>query len=299
MSWQCAWRYLKILRYSVIKLIFTEGPALLLRLIALLMLAIGMMLLDSNFGYLDPVRARIGLLLTPLEQFVALPATVHEWSSDKFVTRYQLQSANERLREEALILRTQNQKIASLESENIRLRQLLKSSQRAGEKVLVAEILTISPDPLIHEVTINKGESEGVYLGQPIVDAYGVMGQVVRVTAYTARALLVTDSNHALPVQVNRNGVRAIAAGSDAGNLLLQYVPQTADIKKGDLLVSSGLGQRFPVGYPVAEVVEVSSSPESPYAKIVATPKADLNRSREVLLVWPGYRDSSGTADES
>jgi rod shape-determining protein MreC len=185
--------------------------------------------------------------------------------------------------------KVQLQKLASLEAENMRLRELLDSSFKVGEKVLIAELLSVNLDPYKHQIVINKGKSNGVYPGQPLLDAKGVMGQMVHVGPYTSTAILITDSSHAIPVQVNRNGLRTIAIGSGTINRLeLPYIPNNADIRPGDLLVTSGLGGHFPAGYPVAEVSAIQHDPGHTFSIVAATPMADLNRSREVLLVWPG-----------
>jgi len=182
----------------------------------------------------------------------------------------------------------QMQKLAALEIENIRLRELLDSSFEIGEKVLIAELMSVNLDPYKHQVVINKGELHDAYPGQPLVDADGVMGQIVHAGPYTSTAILITDTSHAIPVQVNRNGLRSIALGSGAINRLeLPYIPNSADIQPGDLLITSGLGGRFPSGYPVATVVTVDHDPGNAFTRVIATPLAHLNSRREVLLVWP------------
>jgi rod shape-determining protein MreC len=153
--------------------------------------------------------------------------------------------------------------------------------------VLVAELIGVSPNPLSHTVVINRGANEGVFEGQPLLDAFGLMGQVIEVSEHSSRVLLISDATHALPVQVNRNGVRAIAEGTgDLNRLRLRHVSNTTDIREGDLLVSSGLGKRFPVGYPVAEVESVVRDPGQAFATVIARPMARLDRSRHVLLVF-------------
>ena len=177
--------------------------------------------------------------------------------------------------------------IESLEIENIRLRELLDSSFEVGEKVLVAELMSVNLDPYKHQIVINKGELHHIYRGQPLLDADGVMGQVVHVGPYTSTAVLITDTSHATPVQVNRNGLRTIALGSGTLNRLdLPYLSNNADVVPGDLLVTSGLGGRFPPGYPVATVTRIDRSPDEPFSNVQAEPRAHLDRSREVLLVW-------------
>jgi rod shape-determining protein MreC len=180
-------------------------------------------------------------------------------------------------------------KLAALEEENIRLRELLDSSFEVGEKRLIAELMSVNLDPYKHQIKINKGELDDIYPGQPLLDAKGVMGQIVHAGPYTSTAVLITDPSHAIPVQVNRNGLRSIALGSGTINRLdLPYIPNNADIQPGDLLITSGLGGHFPPGYPVAIVDAVQHDPGRTFSQVVATPLAHLNRSREVLLVWPG-----------
>jgi rod shape-determining protein MreC len=179
------------------------------------------------------------------------------------------------------------QKLAALTEQNVRLRELLNSSALVNEKVEVAELIGMDPNPFTHRIIINKGERDGVVLGQPVLDARGLMGQVVELMPYTSRVLLLTDTTHSIPVQVNRNGLRAIASGTgNPERLELRHVADTADIKEGDLLVSSGLGQRFPAGYPVATVKEVIHDSGQPFAIVRAVPTAAFNRSRYLLLVF-------------
>jgi rod shape-determining protein MreC len=174
-----------------------------------------------------------------------------------------------------------------LTEQNVRLRELLNSSSLVDERVLVAELVGVDPNPFTQRILINRGERDGVFLGQPVLDAAGLMGQVVEVTPYTARVLLITDITHSLPVQVNRNGLRAIASGTGNNEWLeLRFIGDTADIRLGDILVSSGLGQRFPAGYPVGRVISVSQDPAKPFADVRVTPTAQLSRSRYMLLVF-------------
>ncbi|HEY7841920.1 MAG TPA: rod shape-determining protein MreC, partial [Gammaproteobacteria bacterium] len=175
-----------------------------------------------------------------------------------------------------------------VEEENRRLRELLESSIQLRERVLVAELLAVEMEPFRRQVVINKGRREGAYDGQPVVDAGGIMGQIIHVGPFSSTVLLITDPSHALPVQVNRNGLRAIAVGTGRDNvLLLEHLPTNADIKRGDLVVSSGLGHRFPRGYPVGTIADIGLEPGESFARVEVTPSAQLGRSREVLLVWP------------
>ena len=161
----------------------------------------------------------------------------------------------------------------------------------------MAEIVGIDPDPFSHVVMINKGSVDGTFLGQAIVDAHGVMGQVIEVTPVSSRVMLVTDSSSRVPVQNNRTGYRAIAAGTgNPDQLELLHIPDTADFKEGDLLTSSGLGQRYPAGYPLGKVKQVIHKPGQPFAVVHVQPVAEVNRSRLVLLV---FRDKNDMADYS
>lgn len=224
-----------------------------------------------------------------------IPARVSNWGKENFVTRASLSEENQRLRAEALLLQAAVQQLAALRAENVRLRALLNSSALLQDDVLVAELIGVSPDPARHIVVLNKGTADGVFVGQPLIDANGLMGQVVEAAPNSARVLLVTDASHAIPVQVNRNGVRAIAEGvGRLDRLELRHVASTEDISVGDLLVSSGLGGRFPVGYPVAKVTEVIADPGQPFARVTVEPSAALSRSRHVLLVFNRPVDGEG-----
>lgn len=246
-----------------------------------------LILINLYTDWLAPVRAQLGSVSTPFYWVTDLPQRLFDWTEETFTQPQQLREENEALKSELLILQRKLQQMAALAAENVRLRRLLGSSDMLQDKVLVAELMGVSPNPLRHAMVINKGEQDGVYLGQPVLDAFGLMGQVVEVNATSSRVLLITDSNHALPVQVNRNGVRAVAEGTgQIDRLRLRHVSNTTDIREGDLLVSSGLGDRFPVGYPVAEVKQVVRDPGQAFSQVIAEPMARLNRSRHLLLVF-------------
>ena len=232
-------------------------------------------------------RAVLSAIALPFYWVVDLPARLTSWGRENLVSRDTLVEENSRLRAESLLLEAQVQQMAALRAENVRLRALLNSSALLQDDVLVAELIGISPDPARHLVLLNTGSADGVFLGQPLIDAQGLMGQVIEVAPNSSRVLLITDATHAIPVQVNRNGFRAIAEGvGRLDSLELRHVASTADIQVGDLLVSSGLGGRFPVGYPVAVVIEVMRDPGLAFARVRAEPSAALNRSRHVLLVF-------------
>jgi len=252
-------------------------------------LSVAVMYADSRFDYLDRVRFGLAYVITPLYWVADTPARVSDWIDDVFVSHRDLLEENNQLQEELLLAQRQLQLLASLTSENSRLRALQAASQSVSGQVMTAEIINISSDPGSRRVLINRGARNGVVDGQALLDAHGLMGQVIEVLPYTSWVMLITDVRHGTPVQVNRNGERAIARGTRtaAPELELEYVPDTADIEIGDLLVSSGLGQRFPKDYPVAEVVSVHHDPGQPFAFIKARPLAQLDRTRHVMLVIP------------
>jgi rod shape-determining protein MreC len=175
-----------------------------------------------------------------------------------------------------------------MKKENERLRELLGSRARLPTEVLIAELIGVVPNPNTHQVIIDKGSDAGVTIGQAVIDAQGIFGQIVEVSQFTSRVLQITDVSHALPVQVNRNGVRSVAGGTGRRDALeLENVPVTADIREGDLIETSGLAGRFPVGYPVGYVASVVISDTSAYARIMVRPAALLDRTRHVLVLFP------------
>lgn len=270
-----------------IKTIFVQGPLPGIRLFLVIILSVVLVVLDARFNRLEDVRGAIGTGLAPVHWLGNAPDRASDWFSSLFTTREDLLEENEALRARLLILERRALKYAALASENTRLRELMNSAGVLDDRVILGEVVSVSPDPYSHEVVINKGERDGVQVGQAILDANGLMGQVVQTSQFTSRVLLISDSSHAVPVEVVRNGLRAILLGNgDTEALELVHVPDTADIREGDLLVSSGLGGRFPKGYPVAEITSISKQSGEPFVDIAAAPKAQLNRSRLVLVVF-------------
>ncbi|GAD63206.1 rod shape-determining protein MreC [Aquipseudomonas alcaligenes] len=264
------------------------------------MLSAVLMVVDARFEVLQPLRSQLGLIVEPTYRVARLPMTLWEEATQQIASRSELVAENEKLKAEALLMQGRLQKLATLTEQNVRLRELLNSAALVEEKVLVTELIGVDPNPFTHRILIDKGEKDGVFLGQPVLDARGLMGQVVEVMPYTARVLLLTDTNHSIPVQDNRNGLRAIAVGTgNPERLELRHVADTADIKEGDLLVSSGMGQRFPAGYPVATVNEVIHDSGQPFAIVRAVPTAALNRSRYMLLVFTDGRTAEERATEA
>lgn len=247
------------------------------------------MTVDHRQHHLEGARSFLSVVVYPLQWLVDLPRTSSEWFRESLSTRRELQEDNASLRTQQLVLNTQLQKLEALEAENRRLRSLLDSSFQVGERpMLIAALLSVDMDPYRHQIAINKGNLDHLFEGQPLLDSQGVMGQLIHVGPLTATAMLITDPSHAIPVQINRTGLRTIALGTGTiDRLKLPHIPINADVQVGDLLISSGLGGRFPPGYPVAEVISVEQDPGNPFSEVIARPRAHLDRSREVLLVWP------------
>ncbi|MEO7557651.1 MAG: rod shape-determining protein MreC [Gammaproteobacteria bacterium] len=275
-------------RQSQMKPLFMGGPSLILRLLFFTMISLILMTVDHRQLHLKDLRAGLSLLVYPVQYVVNLPAVWKQLLDKGLSSHASLVKDNERMARQNLLLKVRLQKFAALEAENMRLRELLQSSRKLDERMLIAELLAVDMDPFRHQVTLNKGSVRGVVAGQPLLDASGVMGQIVHVGPFTSTALLITDPSHALPVQINRNGLRGLAIGTGSFNRLdMPYQSKNADVRVGDLLITSGLGGGFPADYPVAKIVAVERQPGQPFAKISAEPSARLEHSREVLLVWP------------
>ncbi len=270
-----------------IKPIFAQGPSQTTRLVVAVVLSLVLLVVDHRFHHLQQLRGTLAFLTYPLHYLADLPFTASNWLDETTSSREALMAQNRELLDINLHLRAELQKYESLQAENLRLRDLLDSSFKVGDRVLVAELSSVDLDPYKQQVIVNKGSTSGVHEGQPVLDAHAVMGQVINVTPLSSTVLLITDTSHALPVQVLRNGLRTIAVGTGRiTELKLPYLPTNSDIVEGDLLVTSGLGGKFPPGYPVATVTRIDRSPDAPFSSIVAQPRAHLDRSREVLLVW-------------
>lgn len=253
----------------------------------LVILSMSMMALDHRQNHLEGIRSGLSILIYPLQYIINLPIAATRWADDSLSSRETLQEENERLKLQQTLFKARLLTLQSLKAENQRLRELLQSSKKVSERVLIGELLSVSLEPFTRQIVINKGSRNEAYLGQPLVDAEGAMGQIVHLGPFSSTAMLITDANHAIPIQVNRNGLRAIALGTGAPDKLnIPYLPISADIIEGDLLTTSGLGGRFPAGYPVAMVTAVVKDPTLPYALISAMPTAQLEQAREVLLLW-------------
>jgi rod shape-determining protein MreC len=267
--------------------IIGRGPPLGAGLFFLGLVSVGTMMLDHRSDYLGTVRLWMGAATNPIYTVVQAPSQAWGWLTGSFADRGRLRRENAELSEQLRVARVKLLQFDSLRQENLRLRAVREASAGVGGRTMIAEIMRVDLDPFRHRVRINKGADHGVFQGQPVLDAFGVVGQVVQVDKYTSTLILISDGEHAIPVQVNRNGIRSIAVGSgDLSRLSLPYMTVESDVKPGDLLVSSGLDGIFPAGYPVAKVTKVERNPAETFALVEAQPLAQLDRDREVLLLW-------------
>ncbi len=266
-----------------------HGPGPGLRLVLALIAAIALMVLDQRVQQLDRVRSLLGMALYPLQLAIDAPFTAARWTQESLHTRKHLLAENQNLQRELLLQNTRLQRMATLEAENTRMRALLDSTAKVGDQVLIAEILAVDMDRLRHRVVLNRGSRDGAFIGQALIDARGIVGQITRDRGASAEALLITDPDLAVPAEFVRNGLRTIAFGTgDLEKLSLPFLARNSDVVVGDLLVSSGLGGSFPSGYPLATVTEVRRDSGEPFLTVSARPAAQLDRIREVLLVTPG-----------
>lgn len=245
------------------------------------------MVMDKRLESFASIRAALSLPLAPLQYVVSWPTQFIDTVKSAVSTHDDLVNENLRLKADQLLLRAQLQRLMAIESENDYLKALLQSSKQVKGKTLIAELLAVNFEPYMHQVIVNKGTRDSVYVGQPVLDANGVMGQVVQVGPITSRILLINDPHSGIAVQNARNGMRAVAVGdSYSGKLRLLYVAKTADIQVGDVFITSGLGDHYPEGYPVGKVLSVSADPANQFAQVYLQPSAHLDSSRQVLLIW-------------
>lgn len=270
------------------KPIFGKAPPLGLRLILAILASIALIVSDGQSNAMIKARSIMETAVGGLYYLANTPRTVLDGVSDNLVDTNKLQIENRVLRDQ---LREKNADLLLLDQlkvENQRLRLLLNSPLRTDEYKKIAEVLTAETDVYRKQVVINQGQRDGAYVGQPIIDEKGIVGQLISVGENTSRVLLLTDVTHSIPVQVLRNDVRLIASGTGRNDeLSLDHVPRSVDIVKGDLLVTSGLGGRFLEGYPVAIVESVSRDGQNYFATVTAKPLASIEHLRYVLLLWP------------
>lgn len=274
------------------KPIFSRGPSLQFRLFLAVIFAIVLIVVDGRLSIFSKVRSYLDTAISPFFFVSNVPRDVLDGVSDAFTSREELQKQNEILRNELLLRNSDLQLLGQLQQENNRLRELLGSPLRGDEHKMITQVLSTESDPYSYQVVIDKGFQDGVYEGQPVINDKGVVGQVVAVARNTSRVLLICDTSHSLPIQVLRNDIRVIAIGSGCTeDLQLEYLPRDTDIRVGDVLVTSGLGGRFPEGYPVAVVSSVTIDDQRASTVIQAHPTVALQRLRYLLLLWPSDHD--------
>lgn len=243
------------------------------------------MVIDHRYEKFGKVRRTLSFAVYPIKKIVDGPISLTQNLGSFWTTQRALLAENQLLKEESLLQQGRLQRLVALETENQQLRQLLQSGSEVTDKFLIANVINVDPDPFTHQIMIDKGLADKVYVGQTVIDSDGIMGTVTVVNDIESRAILITDASHAIPVENVRNGLRAIAVGTGSGRLELRHVPNTTDIIAGDTMLTSGLGGRFPVGFPVGVVKEVNHEPGKPFATIVLEPSAKLDRTRHVLLI--------------
>lgn len=266
--------------------LFAEGAVSTLRLIIYLAAAVALMVLDHRGGYLGLLRRTASALVEPAYRLAAFPADVARATRTAVTTQDRLAGENRELREQLLLAQARLNRLDTLVAQNARLKDLLDAQKNLGLSVQFAHLVDVDLDPFRHRIVLDVGARQGIEVGQPVIDAHGVMGQVVEVLPNTAVAMLITDPTHAIPVVIERTGLRTIAYGSGAIDRLdLPNIPISADVRPGDRLLTSGLGGRFPAGFPVGEIRTVSNDRSGMFAAATARPAAALDRSGEVLLL--------------
>jgi rod shape-determining protein MreC len=258
---------------------------------ALILACVIMISIDAYTPWLQFFRKVVGAAMEPVLIISTLPNHAADSFSGFFATRSALKDEIDQLKREILEMQTRTQKMAALLDENNRMRALLGSAERVQEKVLIAEIIGVDPDPNRSRIIVDKGSNDNVKIGQAVIDDRGLVGQVVALTLGTSTILLISDQTQAVPVRTLRGGLQIIVeGGGKKANLVGRHVPNTADLQVGDSLVTSGLGQVFPSGYPVAVVSQFEPSPGNPFAMISAVPSARLSSRSHVLILFSAAR---------
>src|SRR5271154_5201845 len=260
---------------------------LLLRCVLYSLLALGLIIVDKRYDHLGRIRRVLSIVAYPVQIAVASPFEGWDWFRESITTRDALRADKTRLEAELRLAQFRLQRYEAVEAESQRLRALRDSTAGVTDRFIVGNVMDVDLDAFRERVLVDKGAQDGVFVGQAVLDAGGVFGQVARVGQLTSEVILVTDAAHAIPVQVNRNGLRTIAVGTgDMSHLKLPYLSTSADVVAGDVLVTSGLGGGFPAGYPVGTVADVRRDPSQSLAEVDVRPAAALDRSRELLFVW-------------
>ncbi len=280
--------------------IFTRGPSLNNRLALALTMSVVLMFLDFKLDAFSSSRVFLNSLMSPIQYMANLPGQFLDVSAQRFTSRQALIAENEQLTNKLLLMSEKLQRFEVLERENAQLRRLLEAPVRQDMRKMVAELMAVDNTPYSQQIVINKGAIDGVFLGQAILDERGIVGQVMEVGTTNSRVLLISDVTHSIPVRSVRNNARFIASGGGViDELFLEHVAHSTDVEVGDVLVSSGLGDVFPEGYPVAEVTEVVRDESRPFAQVTVLPLARLNRLKYLLLLWPDGTEGPAETDEA
>jgi len=268
--------------------IFKHGSSPLHRLVLVMIISALIIFLDHKLDRFQTARGYLQSLVSPLQHMANTPKQLMTWAAENLMTRSELVEENQQYKINELTYKEQMMQLLIVRQENERLRSLLASPLRSTMKKMVAEILSVDSDPYSHQVVINRGDNDGVYEGQPVLDDEGIVGQILHVGTTTSRVILITDVTHSVPVRINRNGIRLIATGSGRiDRLTHNFVPHSTDVEIGDLLVTSGLGDKYPEGYPVSRVIFVGKDESRPFAQVYSEPVANIDRLRYLLLLWP------------
>jgi rod shape-determining protein MreC len=260
---------------------------LLVRCVLYSLLALGLIIVDKRYDHLGRIRRLLSIVAYPVQIAVASPFEGWDWFRESVTTRDALRADKAKLEAELRLAQFHLQRYEALEAESQRLRALRDATRDVTDRFVIGNVMDVDLDAFRERVLVDKGAQDGVFVGQAVLDAGGVFGQVARVGQLTAEVILLSDATHAIPVQVNRNGLRTVAVGTgDMSRLKLPYLPTSADVIVGDLLVTSGLGGGFPPGYPVGTVAEVKRDPAQSLAEVEVKPAAALDRSRELMFVW-------------
>ena len=268
--------------------VFARGPSLSVRLAFVLVLSLGAMIIDTKVENFATARTYLNSMVSPLQYIANLPGAMLSWSADRFTSRQQLLEDNEELTNQVTLMSEQLQRFRILEQENKNLRKLLDAPVRDSMHKMITELMAVDTNPYSHQIVINKGAIDGVFVSQSVLDDSGIVGQISEVGTTNSRVLLISDVTHAIPIRIERNNVRFIAVGDGSlDSMQLQHVPHSADIEVGDVIVSSGLGEVFPEGYPVGTISNIVRNESRPFAEVTATPLAKLDRIKYLLLLWP------------
>ncbi len=271
-----------------------------LRVVIYVLLAIGLMLADHHGSYIGKLKSSLSVIAYPIVYLVEWPSKAGAWISRTWVEHDDTVAINQRLESQMLQLQSELSRMRSLQSENNRLRTLLNAAPRVQDRTLVADIVDIDLDPYSHQIAISLGAVDNIVVGQPLVDASGVVGQISSVSPLISNALMISDPSHAIPVTVNRTGLRGIAYGMGRTDQIeMRDIPISSNLVEGDLLVTSGMGGRFPTGIPVATVTQISRPEDDAFLTVLARPAADLGRIHQVLVVWPNEGDETAPEPEA